>query len=232
MSIHKIHNLSRSFTRRMLSGIASLLVLFALVAPVAAAPAPLQLVYDSIGTNTATGSASVGPNNKAAGKFFFPSIPDGYQLASANIVLPSVPTGTVTLSVWSDGAGGTIPGTPIGNLTSPGSFVVGTNTFTSEIILSPNRSYWLVLEGIVGSFAQWDRTTGAVTGPGASTEVAFYSSFGGGQWSPQTLGEPMMMSIYAVPEPSTWAMGIAGAVIPGIMALRRQIRRRRATIAA
>ena len=205
----------------------SCIAAFAIAASSAVAgPVPFKTVYDSVTGNSATTSMTASTTSWAAGKFTFPTLTDGYQLAAVKVQLSGVPTGSVELSVWSNNAVAGTPDAKLFTLSSPASLSAGLNTFTStQILPAGGTPYWIVMKGLAGTpngFATWDRTTGGVTGPGASTEVASYTTFSSGQWNPQTPGEPLMMQIYAVPEPSTYAMGLAGLGFAGLGALRRR----------
>lgn len=211
-----LHTTIRTLTR------AAAVAILAIAASSAQAAPVLQTVYDSVTGNSANGSATVTTNAWAAGKFTFPTLTDGYQLAAVKVQLSGVPTGSVELSVWSNDAGAGRPNAQLFTLTSPSSLADGLNTFTStQSMPAGGTPYWIVMKGLTGS-TTWDRTTGSVAGPGASTEVALYTSALGGRWNVQTPGTPMMMEIYAVPEPSTYAMGLAGLAFAGVGALRRR----------
>jgi hypothetical protein len=217
---------SRSTIHTTRTSLLALLVVLASL-PGAAARAsgvPLTLVYDSTTPSTSDPPPTAGGvnvNSSWAGKFFFPTISQGYQLAAVKVLLQGVPTGSVTLSIWNDG--GSVPGTTqITTLNPAGPLVTGTNTFTSTAILPPNLSYWVVLQNTTGT-ALWRRTDAPVTGPGAATLTARYFNTGSGfSWQPQSDGAPLMMQIYAVPEPSTYWMGAAGLSFSCVMGLRRR----------
>jgi hypothetical protein len=219
---------SRSTIHTTRTGLLALLVALASL-PGAAARAsgvPLKLFYDSTTPSTSDPpptAASVNVNSSWAGKFFFPVITEGYQLAAVKVLLQGVPTGSVSLSIWSDG--GSVPGTTqIATLSPSGPLVSGTNTFTSTAILPPNLSYWVVMQDPTGT-ALWRRTDAPVTGAGAATSTARYFNSGSGfSWQPQSDGAPLMMQIYAVPEPSTYWMGAAGLSFSCVMGLRRRRR--------
>lgn len=220
-------NTCRRTMIRIFSRLAAVAILSVAASATHAAPV-LQTVYDSVTGNTPTLSATVSTTSWAAGKFTFPTLTDGYQLAAVKVQLSGVPAGSVELSVWSDNSAAGTPNAQLFTLTSPASLAAGLNTFTSTRSLPAGGTpYWIVMKGLAGSpngFAAWDRTTGSVSGPGASTDMATYTTFGGGQWNPQASGEPLMMQIYAVPEPSTYAMGLAGLGFAGLGALRRRRR--------
>lgn len=213
---------------RIFSRLAAVAILSVAASATHAAPV-LQTVYDSVDGFSATGSTDVTTTNWAAGKFTFPTLTNGYQLAAVKVQLSGVPAGSVELSVWSANVGSPgIPGNQLFTLTSPASLAAGLNTFTStQSLPAGGTTYWIVMKGLAGTpngAATWDRTTGTPNGPGASTEVALYTPGLGGRWNTQTPGDPLMMQIYAVPEPSTYAMGLAGLGFAGLGTLRRRRR--------
>ena len=187
----------------------------------AASAAPVVL-YDSITANTAEGSDTADVTNWIANEFKTDSV--AYDLTSVVLKLASTPLGTIEVDLYSNKPAGNVPESVIGAFTNPGSLAAGDLTFTPAIPqqLLPNTSYWVVLK----NSGSWNYTNGLATGPGASQRWAEGLNQGG-IWNPTT-GSPYMMTVnaapVAVPEPSTWAMGLAGLAFTGVKVLRRRRR--------
>ena len=187
----------------------------------AASAAPVVL-YDSITANTADGSNSADATNWLANEFKTDSV--AYDLTSVVLKLASTPLGTIEVDLYSNNSNGNVPGSVIGGFSNPGSLAAGDLTFTPSIPqqLLPNTSYWVVLK----NSGRWNYTNGSATGPGASQRWADGSN-SGAIWNASN-GGPYMMTVnatpVAVPEPSTWAMGLAGLAFAGVKVLRRRRR--------
>jgi hypothetical protein len=185
----------------------------------AASAAPVVL-YDSITANTADGSNTADVTNWLANEFKTDSV--AYDLTSVVLNLASTPLGTIEVDLYSNNPVGNVPGSVIGGFSNPGSLAAGDLTFTPAIPqqLLPNTSYWVVLK----NSGTWNYTNGSATGPGASQRWADGSN-SGAIWSAST-GGPYLMTVnatpVAVPEPSTWAMGLAGLGFAGVTALRKR----------
>jgi hypothetical protein len=187
----------------------------------AASAAPVVL-YDSITTNTADGSNTADVTNWLADQFVTDA--ETYDLTSVVLKLANTPLGSIEVDLYSNNPVGNVPGSVIGTFTNPGSLSAGDLTFTPAIPqqLLPNTSYWVVLK----NSGSWNYTNGSATGPGASQRWADGSN-SGAIWT-ATTGGPYMMTVnatpVAVPEPSTWAMGLAGLGFVGVTALRKRRR--------
>jgi hypothetical protein len=185
----------------------------------AASAAPVVL-YDSITTNTADGSNTADVTNWLADQFVTDA--ETYDLTSVVLKLANTPLGSIEVDLYSNNPVGNVPGSVIGTFTNPGSLAAGDLTFTPAIPqqLLPNTSYWVVLK----NSGSWNYTNGLATGPGASQRWADGSN-SGAIWSAST-GGPYLMTVnatpVAVPEPSTWAMGLAGLGFAGVTALRKR----------
>ena len=187
----------------------------------AASAAPVVL-YDSITANTADGSNTADVTNWLANEFKTDA--ETYDLTSVVLKLASTPLGTIEVDLYSNNPVGNVPGSVIGGFSNPGSLAAGDLTFTPATSqqLLPNTSYWVVLK----NSGTWNYTNGSATGPGASQRWADGSN-SGAIWSAST-GGPYLMTVnatpVAVPEPSTWAMGLAGVAFAGAKVLRRRRR--------
>jgi hypothetical protein len=185
----------------------------------AASAAPVVL-YDSITTNTADGSNTADVTNWLADQFVTDA--ETYDLTSVVLKLANTPLGSIEVDLYSNNPVGNVPGSVIGTFTNPGSLAAGDLTFTPAIPqqLLPNTSYWVVLK----NSGSWNYTNGLATGPGASQRWADGSN-SGAIWNASN-GGPYMMTVnatpVAVPEPSTWAMGLAGLGFAGVTALRKR----------
>jgi len=185
----------------------------------AASAAPVVL-YDSINANTADGSNTADVTNWLADQFVTDA--ETYDLTSVVLNLASTPLGTIEVDLYSNNPTGNVPGSVIGGFSNPGSLAAGDLTFTPAIPqqLLPNTSYWVVLK----NSGTWNYTNGSATGPGASQRWADGSN-SGAIWN-ASIGGPYMMTVnatpVAVPEPSTWAMGLAGLAFAGVKVLRRR----------
>jgi hypothetical protein len=187
----------------------------------AASAAPVVL-YDSITTNTADGSNTADVTNWLADQFVTDA--ETYDLTSVVLKLANTPLGSIEVDLYSNNPVGNVPGSVIGGFSNPGSLAAGDLTFTPAIPqqLLPNTSYWVVLK----NSGTWNYTNGSATGPGASQRWADGSN-SGAIWNASN-GGPYMMTVnatpVAVPEPSTWAMGLAGLGFAGVTALRKRRR--------
>ncbi len=143
-----------------------------------------------------------------------------YQISSASLLLSTPEPSTAKLDLYSSSSGQ--PGLLLSTLTSPGSFpsIASPVTFTgSSYILSPNSTYWLVLQAPTGSF-DWSWTADN-TGAGAGFLAQWAASDdAGGTWFTAD-SEPMQLRVLAdavtpaVPEPGSFALAalsMAGVV--------------------
>ncbi len=188
----------------------------------AAIAAPVAL-YDSINGSTASDSDSANNSTWLANQFNTDSA--SYELNSVVLDFSAAPLGTIAVSIYSDNSGE--PGSNLGTLTNPGSVAAGSNTFTASGIptLASASSFWVVLRGVGASTANWLYTSDTPTGFGSSMNTNA-SGNAGASWAGLTSTSPYMMTVnatpVAVPEPSTWAMGLAGLAFAGVKVLRRR----------
>ena len=200
-------------------------VAIAILAGGAADAAPVAL-YDSINGSSADGSDPASNATWLANQFNTDVAT--YQLDSVVLDFVTAPLGTIAVDIYSDVSG--TPTSNLGTLTNPLVFSNGSNTFTASGILSleASKSFWVVLRGVGSSIVDWNWTTNTPAGIGTSTNTNF-STTAGASWAGISSGTPYMMTVnatpVAVPEPSTWAMGLAGVGFAGVTALRRRRRR-------
>lgn len=163
---------------------------------------------------------------------------DAYTLDKVIIELDAAPTAAkanVRLELFSNyhdsDTGTDSPYLSLGTFANPGSVDKGKNDFdaTGLPALGSNATYWVVLRVAGGGSLKWNYTFGTPAGL-VPTNISTYSADGGGNWFPNSTGSPYMMRVKAfvtpVPEPSTYAMGVAGVgamVAPVVLRrLRRQ----------
>jgi hypothetical protein len=163
---------------------------------------------------------------------------DAYTLDRVVIELDAVPTASgsnVRLELFSNlhdpDTATDSPYTLIGAFTNPGLLDEGKNDFqaTGLPALASNATYWVVLRVAGVGGVKWNYTFGT---PGGllPTDVSTFSADGGGNWFPNSTGSPYMMRVDVfvtpVPEPSTYAMGLAGVGAVIAPSIRRRFRRR------
>lgn len=195
-----------------------------------------EVLFDSITGNTPTGSVTANATNWKAAQFITPDADDKITLASVVLNLASNPLGTsFEVAIYDARRGGSEPNNKIGqSLLAPQTIVVGNNTFTPGLSfpeLDKSKEYWVVVKG--GSSAVLWSTAGAsgVISPSSQSGALIATRLNNGDWnSSPAAGNPYMMTVNAVaapvpvPEPSTWAMGLAGLGFAGVTALRRRRR--------
>jgi len=239
-----IRPVSPAATRRVwLTILGSIATVIGMAASGLAAPVTL---YDSIDGLSSNGFDTASNSAWLANQFLTDG--DGYTLDTVTITLQEAPVGVsanVRLSLFSNffdsGAGTDTPLASLGDFTNPGSLGAGDNTFLAGGLpsLAPNSTYWVVLHvastgsggtgpgaAAIGS-AKWAYTFGT-TGGLVPSDVSTYSADGGGNWFPNSSGSPYMMTVnafVAVPEPSTYAMGVAGVGAVFIPSILRRLRR-------
>lgn len=206
--------------------------------------APVTL-YDSIDGLSSNGFDTASTTSWLANQFLTDG--DGYTLDTVIIKLQEAPVGlsvNVRLSLYgnlhdADTLTDT-PSTSLGDFTNPGSLGAGDNTFFAGSLpsLAPNSTYWVVLHvaaagaashGVAANgSAKWAYTFGT-TGGLAPSDISTFSADGGGNWFPNSSGSPYMMTVNAfvtpVPEPSTYAMGMAGVGAVFVPSILRRLRR-------
>ena len=193
---------------------------------------PTDVIFDSITGNSPTGSVSASGSTWQAAQFITPDAGDEYSLRSVVLNLSNSPLGTsFEVAIYDARQDGSEPKDRVGRaLLAPQTIVIGDNTFTpgpSFPRLNYGKEYWVVVKGQT-SAVSWSTAgaTGILAPPsqsGALTAVRLNN----GEWnsSPAT-GNPYMVTVtaVAVPEPSTWAMGLAGLGFAAVSALRRRRR--------
>jgi len=191
-----------------------------------------EVLFDSITGNTPTGSVTANATNWKAAQFITPDADDKITLASVVLNLASNPLGTsFEVAIYDARRGGSEPNNKIGqSLLAPQTIVVGNNKFTpgpSFPELDKSKEYWVVVKG--GSSDVLWSTAGAsgVISPSSQSGALIATRLNNGDWNPSpAAGNPYLMTVnaIAVPEPSTWAMGLAGLGFAGVTALRRRRR--------
>jgi len=191
-----------------------------------------SVIFDSITGNTPTGSVTANATNWKAAQFITPDADDKIKLASVVLNLASNPLGTsFEVAIYDAAGGGSRPNNKVGQaLLAPQTIVIGNNTFTpgnSFPELNKSKEYWVVVKG--GSSNVLWSTAGAtgVISPASQSAALIATRLNNGEWSSSpAAGNPYMMTVnpVAVPEPSTWAMGLAGLGFAAVKALSRRRR--------
>jgi len=198
----------------------------------AAGYASTEVIFDTITGNTPTGSVTANATNWKAAQFLTPDADDKITLASVVLNLASNPLGTsFEVAIYDARRGGSEPKNKIGqSLLAPQTIVIGNNTFTpgpSFPELDKSKEYWVVVKG-GSSDILWSTAgpTGVIS-PSSQSDALTATRLNNGDWnSTEAFRNPYMMTVnaVAVPEPSTWAMGLAGLAFAGVSALRRRRR--------
>jgi hypothetical protein len=210
-------------------------VLVGLLSLVSAASAHAEVIFDSITGNTATGSTTATVNGWKAAQFILPAASgdkNKFGLGSVVLNLVNNPLATnFTVEIY-DSTGGTAkPNSRIGELVATQPIVVGNNEFfttNSFPTLNAASSYWVVLKGGASS-PQWGTAgnTGLISPISQQGTSTALTTNGGTSWLVNpAANNPSMMTVnaVAVPEPSTWAMGLAGLGFAGFKVLGRRRR--------
>jgi hypothetical protein len=208
---------------RMLSRVLAALVMCAARPP--STNAANMVLSDNVkgvssgGTEAATGSTWLASS--------FSTDTSTYQLNSVTLLLENPVSGAAVVDIYSDG--GLEPGSLVGALTSPSSYVgplVETTFTASDITLSANSTYWVVLEAPQGEFDWSWASSDSGTGVGF-TDTWSSSSDGGNSWftyvGPDSYPLQMIVNASAVPEPATLTLLATGA---GLLLLRQRYRGR------
>ena len=190
------------------------------------------VIFDSITGNTPTGSVSASGSTWQAAQFILPASVYDFRLRSVVVNLANNPLGTsFQVDIYDARRTGSEPNNKVATLLAPQTIVVGNNTFTPSgtfPLLSPTeQAYWVVVRGQT-SAVSWS-TAGAtgVISPASQSANLTAVRLNNGDWnSSPASSNPDMMTVnaVAVPEPSTWAMGLAGLGFAGVSALRRRRR--------
>jgi hypothetical protein len=216
-------------------GIVALFGLAAATAPPTASGGGLsgsEVVFDSITGNTPTGSASASGSTWQAAQFILPtaSIYD-FRLTSVVLNFANDPLGTsFQVDIYDSKRDGSEPNSKIGaSLLPPQTVVVGNNTFTPDgsfPLLSPTEEYFVVVRGVTSAVSWSTAGPTGVISPASQTSNYTAVRVGGDWVTSNASANPYMMTVnaVAVPEPSTWAMGLAGLGFAGVTALRRRRR--------
>jgi hypothetical protein len=190
--------------------------------------APIAL-YDSINGSTASDSDGANNGNWLANQFNTDAA--SYTINSVVLDFSAAPLGTIAVDIYSDASG--TPSTNLGSLTNPGSFSVGSNTFSASGIptLASASSFWVVLRGVgAGSSAAWSWTGDTPTGVGSSV-YSNVSGNGGQTWGGALANSPYMMTVNAtaasaVPEIDPASFGSALSLVLGSLSILERRRRR------
>ena len=228
---HSLRALRASVVRL---GIVALFGLVAAAAPPTASGGGLsgsEVIFDSITGNTPTGSVSASGSTWRAAQFIFPAGDYDYRLTSVVLNFANNPLGTsFQVDIYDAKRDGSEPNNKVGaSLLPPQTVVVGNNTFTpngSFPLLRESKEYFVVVRGVT-SAVSWSTAgpTGVIT-PASQTSNYTAVRVGGDWVTSNASANPYMMTVnaVAVPEPSTWAMGLAGLGFAGVTALRRRRR--------
>ena len=195
-----------------------------------------EVIFDTITGNTPTGSVTANATNWKAAQFLTPEEGDNITLASVVLNLASNPLGTsFEVAIYDARGDGSEPKDRVGQvLLAPQTIVIGNNTFTpgpSFPKLDTSKEYWVVVKG-GSSDVLWSTAGPAgVISPSSQIDALTATRRNNGEWnSTEAFENPYMMTVNAVadpvpvPEPSTWAMGLAGLAFAGVSALRRRRR--------
>ena len=234
----RLATLPRSIRIRSL-GVVALVGIFAVALAAGTAPtataagvSSTDVIFDSITGNTPTGSVSASGSTWQAAQFILPASVYDFRLKSVVVNLANNPLGTsFQVDIYDSRRTGSEPNNKVATLLAPQTIVVGNNTFTPSgtfPLLSPTEeAYWVVVRGQT-SAVSWS-TAGAtgVISPASQSANLTAVRLNNGDWnSSPAAGNPYMVTVnaVAVPEPSTWAMGLAGLAFAGVSALRRRRR--------
>ncbi len=150
-----------------------------------------------------------------------------YQLDSVTLLLENSVAGAAVVDIYTDG--GQQPGSFVGTLTSPSSYLgplVETTFTASGITLSADSTYWVVLYATSGEFDWGWASSDSGTGVGFQ-DTWSSSSDGGNTWftfvGPDSYPTQMIVTA-SVPEPGSLSLLGLGA---GLLLLHQRHRRRR-----
>jgi len=195
-----------------------------------------EVVFDTITGNTPTDSVTATSTNWQAAQFLTPEAGDDITLASVVLNLASNPLGTsFEVAIYDARRDGSEPKDRVGQaLLAPQTIVIGNNTFTpgpSFPKLDTSKEYWVVVKGGSSNVLWSTAGPSGVISPSSQTDVLTATRRNNGEWnSTEAFENPSMVTVNAVadpvpvPEPSTWAMGLAGLAFAGVSALRRRRR--------
>lgn len=133
---------------------------------------------------------------------------------------------TLNVGIYTDSSAA--PGALVGNFyTATGSITNGNYDFNfsgTKASLSPSTNYWLVVQNTVGSITGWNylNSPTATIGNNATIETTSLVSPTGIGWNTNLNQQYLFALATAVPEPSTYAMGVAGVLTTACLARRRK----------
>jgi hypothetical protein len=194
-----------------------------------------EVIFDTITGNTPTDFVTATSTNWKAAQFLTPEAGDSVTLASVVLNLASNPLGTAfEVAIYDSRRDGSEPNNRVGQaLRAPQTIVIGNNTFTpgpSFPQLDTSKEYWVVVKGGSSNVLWSAAGPSGVISPSSQTDVLTATRLNNGDWnSTEAFENPYMMTVTSgdavpVPEPSTWAMGLAGLAFAGVSALRRRRR--------
>lgn len=190
------------------------------LAPFSSTTANATYLYNNIDISFSGGFAHASTSDSGPLGNSFSTGPSGYTLTEVDLlVLADNPSdgGSFTVSLLNDSS--IHPGSTIATDTFHNS-MLSTSLSTlsapfSSIALAADTRYWIELSTSTGSL-EWS-FTGANVGIGVANEYNFYA----GSVSANQSFTPYQMSIgSAVPEPSTWALMLAGFAGLGFVGYR------------
>lgn len=227
--------MNRSIYLRLLSGISCALLLTAASASRAA------VIYDATGgvemggdiaDPNAPGGVGVGP---VLADRFFNSVGSRLTSVTLNLGLNGVPLSGFTVDLWPDST--SVAGLPVlgseiriasvSDSSLSSTFQLYTFSPTTNIVLAPNTFYDIGID--TGNFAGGSQVTNAIFGntvdpgvlarPSVVTGALYFHNVGG--VDPNSAGPYEAIVNTSVPEPSSWALMIAGFGLVGAAARRR-----------
>ena len=163
----------------------------------------------------------------------FPAAALVSALGSLVLNLANTALGTdYAIEIYDSTRGGSAkPKSQVAALVGPATIVVGNNNFTAGLLFSeldPAKSYWVVAKGFYACPQRSTAGNSGVISPASqqNQKTASTTPAGSNSTTAAAAGNPFMMTVnaVAVPEPSTWAMGLAGLGFAGVSALRRRRR--------
>ncbi|MCY3016853.1 MAG: PEP-CTERM sorting domain-containing protein [Planctomycetota bacterium] len=231
----RLATLSSSIRIRSLA-VALVGVLWLALAAGTASKASAAPVFDSITGNTPTGSVTATVLGWQAAQFSLPAASyssEKYALGSVVLNLANTALGTdYAIEIYDSTSGASAkPKSKVAALVGPATIVIGNNSFTPGLLfpeLDPGKSYWVVAKGFF-TFPQWSTAgnSGVISPVSQQSMKTASTTDAGSNWTTAAASSnPYMMTVnaVAVPEPSTWAMGLAGLGFAGVTALRHRRR--------
>lgn len=183
-------------------------------------------------TSTPTASGSTFLNTattKVASSFSTSSFTGTADIEKITLALFGVGSNLSTLNVgiYTDNAA--TPGVLVGNFyTATGLISSGNYDFNfsgTKAALSPSTNYWLVVQNTVATFTGWNflNSATATIGNNATIETTTLENPTGIGWNSFPNRQYLFaLAATAVPEPSTYAMGVVGVLTTACLARRRK----------